>query len=142
VAVGSVTTLSNSEPSGVVLAGSWSSREPWGVWSDGRRATVVFDASCLPDRFTVAIRANLFPPVPPPMQAVRISDESGSLLAVISNEHPNGDFVVRMQKSGTQPGPWKSLIFDVDVPASPHQLKISRDRRKLGIGLISLTFQQ
>jgi amino acid adenylation domain-containing protein len=74
VAIGSVKMLSSTEHSGVILAGDWSAREPWGIWSSGRQAAVTFDASSLPDRFKVAIRANLFPPDPSLVQKVRVSD--------------------------------------------------------------------
>lgn len=140
VAMGSVRKLSNTEHSGVILGGNWSWREQWGVWSSGHQATIIFDASSLPDRFSVAIRANLFPPGPSPIQTVRVSDERGNLLTIISNEQPNVEFTVKMQKSFTQQGPWQSLVFDIDNPMSPQELGISRDRRPLGIGLISLRF--
>jgi amino acid adenylation domain-containing protein len=141
VAIGSTKKLSNAEALGVILGG-WSYREQWGVWSSGHQATVTFDASSLPNCFTVAIQANLFPPGPSPRQTVRVSDESGNLPTIISNEKPNGEFTVRMQKSATQPGPWKSLIFDIDTPISPQDLGMNQDRRKLGIGLVSLTFKK
>jgi amino acid adenylation domain-containing protein len=140
--IGSTKKLSNTEHSGVILGGNWSAREYWGVWSSGHRANVIFDASCLPDRFTIAIQANLFPPVPSPIQTVRVADESGNLLTMLSNEQSNGEFSVTMQKAPDEPGALKSLIFDIDVPTSPQELGVSRDRRKLGIGLVSLTFQE
>jgi hypothetical protein len=142
VAIGSTKKLSNTQHLGVILGGSWSSREQWGVWSSDQRASVIFDASSLPDHFTVAIQANLFPPGPSPIQTVRVSDENGNLLTIISNGRPNGEFTVKMQKSFTQQGPWESLVFDIDGPTSPHELGTSQDRRKLGIGLVSLTFQE
>jgi acyl carrier protein/pimeloyl-ACP methyl ester carboxylesterase len=142
VTIGSTRKLSNAEHAGVILAGNWSHREQWGVWSSGQQATVIFDASRLPHRFTVAIQANLFPPAPSPIQTVRVSDKSGNLLAVISNDQPNGEFTAKMEKSLTQPGPWASLIFAIDNPASPLDLGISQDRRKLGIGLVSLAFRE
>ena len=140
VAIGSVKKFSNAENPGIILGGNWSFREPWGVWSSGHRAGVIFDASSLPDRFTVVIQANLFPPVPSPRQTVRVSDESGNLLTII-NGQPNGEFTVRMTKSPIQQSPSTCLTFEIDNPTSPHELRISSDRRKLGIGLVSLTFQ-
>jgi hypothetical protein len=137
-----VKRFSNINHSGVILGGTWSSREWWGVWSTGHHATVTFDASSLPDRFTVAVQANFFPPGPSPMQTVRVSDENGNLLTIISNEQPNGEFTVKVQKSLSQPGPWYSLIFDIDNPTSPYELGMSQDQRKLGLGLVSLTFQE
>lgn len=142
VTIGSIKKLSNTEHLGVILAGNWSSREEWGVWSSGRRASIIFDASLLPEHFTVSIRANLFPPGPSPIQTIRVCDESGSLLTTISNEHPSSDSIVRMQKSLAPQTPWMSLIFDIDAATSPQELAMGEDRRKLGIGLISLTFQE
>jgi hypothetical protein len=137
-----VKMLSDTAHSGVILAGHWSPREQWGVWSSGRQAIVTFDASSLPDGFKVAVRAKLFPPDPSLVQKIRVSDENGTLLTIISNEQPNGEFIVGMQKSPTQSQSCKSLIFDIDTPTSPQELGISEDRRKLGIGLVSLTFQE
>jgi amino acid adenylation domain-containing protein len=142
VAIGSVKKFSNTEHLGVILGGNWSLREQWGVWSGGRRANIIFDASSLPDSFTVVIQANLFPPVPLPTQTVRVFDESGNLLTIISNEQPNGEFTVKMQKLPAQLGPLSSLIFDIDVPTSPQELGTSQDPRKLGVGLVSLTFRE
>jgi hypothetical protein len=142
VAIGSVEKFSNTEHLGVILGGNWSLREQWGVWSGGHRANITFDASSLPDSFTVAIQANLFPPVPSLTQTVRVLDESENLLTIISNEQPNGEFIVKMQKLPAQLGPLRSLIFDIDVPTSPQELGTSQDRRKLGVGLVSLTFRE
>jgi acyl-CoA synthetase (AMP-forming)/AMP-acid ligase II/acyl carrier protein len=106
VTIGLTRKLSNTEHADVILGGNWSYREQWGVWSSGHQATVIFDASCLPHRFTVAIQANLFPPAASPTQTVRVSDESGNLLTIISNEQPSGEFTAKMEKSLTQLGPW------------------------------------
>ncbi len=142
VTIGSVVKLSNAEPLRVILSGDWSAREPWGVWSDGHRAAVMFDASSLPDRFTVAIEAHTFPPGSSLIQKVRISDDNGYLLTTISNEQPNGNFIVKIKQSCSQPRKWASLIFDIDTPTSPQELGISGDIRRLGIGLVSLTFRE
>jgi hypothetical protein len=141
VSIGSTKKLSNTQHAGLVLGGDWSIREQWGVWSTGHRASVFFDACFLPDRFSVVIQANLFPPTPLPKQTVRVSDESGNLLT-ITNDQPNGEFTIKMKKSLTQQTPLASLMFEIDNPTSPQELGISLDRRKLGIGLISLTFQE
>jgi hypothetical protein len=141
VAIGSVKKFSNVEHPGVIFGGNWSFRQQWGVWSSGHQASIIFDASSLPDRFSVVIQANLFPPAPSPKQTVRVSGGSGNLLT-ITNDHPNGEFTVKMQKSLTQQMPWTSLIFEIDNPTSPQELGISSDRRKLGIRLVSLTFQE
>lgn len=103
---------------------------------------MIFNASSLPDHFAVAIEAHFFPPGPLPRQSVRISDDSGYLLTTVSNEQPNGNFVVRIEQLRSQPGNWISLTFDIDTPMSPQELGISEDSRKLGIGLVSLTFQE
>jgi len=141
VTIGTVVKFSNTEPLRVILDGSWSQREAWGLWSDGPRAAVIFDASSLPDCFTVAIEANFFPSRPPPVQKVRISDGNGHLLTTISNERPNGDFAVRLDRSSAQSRKWASLIFDIDVPTSPQDLGSSADSRTLGIGLVALAFR-
>ena len=142
VVIGSVEKLSNTEPLRVILSGNWSTREAWGVWSDGHRAAVTFDASSLPDHFTVAIEAHFLQLNPASVQKVRISNDSGYLLTTISNEQPNGNFVVDIEQKHFQPPKWTSLIFDVDKLISPLDLGISGDSRRLGIGLVSLTFQE
>ncbi len=142
VIIGSVVKLANVEPLRVILSGNWSTREPWGVWSDGHRAAVLFDASSLPERFAVVIVACFCPPGPSPRQNVRISDDSGYLLATISNEQPTGNFTVMIDRSRSQARSWISLIFDIDTPISPKELGINGDIRNLGIGLASLTFEE
>ena len=140
--VGSVVKLSSTMSGTVILSGDWYAREPFGVWSNGCRAALIFDASAMPDRFLVAIRAHLFPQNPTPIQRVRISDDSGSLLATITNERPNGDVVVKMERSRCHSANWLSLIFDIEHPISHRDLDMSEDIRKLGIGVVSLTFHE
>jgi len=142
VTIGSVVKFSSTEPLPVILSGDWSTREPWGVWSEGQRAAVIFDASSLPDRFTVAIEAQFFPPGPSPTQTVRIFDDNGNLLTTVSNERPNGNIAVNIKRSSAQPVKWASLIFDIASPTSPQDLGISADFRTLGIGLLSLAFRE
>lgn len=133
--------LSSAQPFDLILGGDWSVRESWGVWSEGTRGSVIFDASSLPENYTIAIEANVFPPGPVPMQQIQVFDGDRNLLATISNEQPIRNVVVSMKQSRSQRGPFRSLNFEIGNPTSPHDLGISEDIRKIGIGLISLTFQ-
>jgi amino acid adenylation domain-containing protein len=141
VAIGSTSRLANTRHSGVILEGNWSSSESWGVWSDGGRAAVTFDASSLPELFRVEIKAKTFPPRTRVKQQIRVS-HNGKLLKTLSNWRRNRKFIVEVQKQTTEPGTFTSVTFDIESPTSPQELKMSADSRKLGIGLISLRFKK
>jgi amino acid adenylation domain-containing protein len=141
VAVGSVVKFAKSEQLRCLLDGNWSTRESWGVWSNGTRAVVIFDASALPRRFTVAVQAKIFPPRPSPIQKVRVFDDGGRLLATVSNEERNENLAFRIKQSRFRTRKWMSLVFEIETPTSPFDLGISEDVRKFGIGLVSLAFQ-
>jgi amino acid adenylation domain-containing protein len=139
--IGAASELSSIGNSRVVLSGDWAPVEPWGVWSDGARATVGFDASRLPDRFRLEIEVKLFPEQYQAAQSVSVLS-SGALLATITNGESVKTITVDLRRPLTHATTLMSLDFAISNPVSPLDLGLSNDPRKLGLGLVSLVFKR
>lgn len=128
------------------VIGGWSAPEAWGTWTDGPEATMrinVDDASA--DDIQMTALAGAF-----------VNERNPQLrVSIIVNEVPAGEWVFRYDKSA-YPYQDYSLILKRDVfmrrqpcrvafrmskVASPHELGLGGDPRKLGIALVRLTLQ-
>ena len=118
------------------LAEGWSRPRAWGTWSVGSRAFLVFDATALPSRFSLAITARLSPAV----QSVRISDEAGQTLSVVSADQLAGPVLLNIDRSNSQERNYVSLIFEINTKKIPADPNANWESQQLGIGLESLTF--
>lgn len=123
---------------GVELLGrGWSQPESWGVWSDGVLATIVIpNPAQAPKKLLIDLRAFVSPANPFQDIAISVNDQllreykldkaEGNLLAL---ELPasNADFY--------------KIAFQLKTPARPFDLGFNKDKRLLGIGLISAKFE-
>jgi hypothetical protein len=140
--VGVQIKMPNFDGISAMLLGDWSGPEPWGIWSDGNRASLLFDASALPERFTLSIQARLFPPAGLPAQSIRLTDGSGRELAVLDNTSGQSPLTVRIQAAKPPQGRIFALNFEIPRPVSPRELRHGNDNRRLGIGLERLAFDR
>lgn len=132
---------SNLDGLSAILLGDWSSAEPWGIWSDGEKASLAFDARLLPPRFAISIEARLFPARQPPAQTVTITDGAGRELATLSNRAGQQTANTRIELTKSTSGSIMTLNFSIPRPIAPRDISLNRDRRRLGIGLEQLTFE-
>jgi len=123
---------------GVELLGSgWSQPESWGVWSDGRLATIFIPKPAqVPKKILIDLRTFVSPANPFQDIAISVNDQflheykfdkaEGNLLAL---ELPasNADFY--------------KIALQLKTPARPFDLGFNKDRRLLGVGLISAKFE-
>jgi hypothetical protein len=129
---GTVIRMGRDTPARNYLLSGWAAPEKWGVWSDGALATLVFrvqpagDYSLTAELLPFAVRKR-------PEQAVRIKANGklvweGKLASPADIPiplHVDNDLVARVD-------------FEIANPASPRELGISNDERKLGVELVAL----
>lgn len=115
------------------LRSGWSSPEPWGVWTDGARATIAFPAP-LPRRFRMYITGYAFGPnagqdvgvlLDGSTQSLRLPAQLGEAVVEIDNPHGSA-----------------SVDLLIPAPTSPVELGLGDDRRKLGVALTSLRIEE
>ena len=116
-------------PSYVAAVRGMSQSEGWGTWSEGPRVEVDF-ARPLPADFDLAIRVG---PVfaANKGQPVRVT-AGGKEQSFPANEAYEGVLEFR----GTRDA--RTIVFAIPQPQSPLELGTGLDKRKLGIGLLSL----
>ena len=139
--VGTTLRPGNLDGLGAALLGDWSVAEPWGVWSDGNNASLSFDASLLPPRFVLSMRVRLFPDKPPPVQTVKVTDDEGRELAVLTNTAAQQTVDARIEMAKPASPHMTTLKFEIMHPVAPRDIGLTRDRRRLGIGLEQLGFE-
>jgi hypothetical protein len=140
-AVGSELNPNNLVGLSAVLLGDWSAVEPWGIWSDGNKASISFDARLLPPTFAISIEARLFPNKPPPEQTVSITDGDGRELGKLTNTAAQQTVSVRIELAKPASGRMVTVNFEIPRPVTPHDIGVNRDARQLGVGLEKLTFE-
>jgi hypothetical protein len=126
-----------SEARNPFLVSGWSSPEPWGTWSEGRRAKLELMSTNLPDGpLTLSILAHVFG-----------RGDEGRRIGVVVNGNAVGDLVfdhvnATERKSIEIPSQavGASSVLDIEFlipsPISPKELRMSDDSRMLGMGVI------
>jgi hypothetical protein len=120
-----------------LLGGGWSQPEIWGVWSDGGLATIfVPKPKKVPKKILIDLRVFVSPANPIQDISISVNDQflreytfdkaEGNLLA-LELPSSNDDFY--------------KITFQLKTPARPFDLGIYKDKRLLGIGLISAKFE-
>jgi len=114
--VGRVFRSEHPDALGMFLWGNWT-----GAWSDGRGASVGFDARALPQKFAMQIRARIFPVTPPPPQTVKITDSEGRELGTMNNNTGATTATVRIELSKPTSDAIMTVHFAIPAaPAEPH----------------------
>jgi hypothetical protein len=139
--VGTTIRPGNLDGLSAALLGDWSVAEPWGVWSDGNKASLSFDASLLPPRFVMSMWIRLFPDKPPPVQTVKVTDNEGRELAVLTNTAARQTVDARIEMAKPASPHMATLRFEIMYPVAPRDIGFTQDRRRLGIGLEQLGFE-
>lgn len=123
---------------GVFLFGDWSTPEHWGIWSNGPRATLMFDSARLPHRFRMTLVARTFPPSDAGGQTVRVEDAAGRVLATLVNADTPQSFALTVQRPADER---VSLSFVIERPTTPRSVGHGSDDRRLGFGLETLSIE-
>ena len=120
-----------------LLGNGWSSAETWGVWSDGKVATLFVPK---PDqkfkKLILNIRAFISPTHTNQIARVFLD----SKLVDVYTFQKGEDNLVTLDLPLTQNNYYK-IEFDLINPARPADLGFNKDKRLLGIGLVSVRFQ-
>ncbi len=127
------------------LRKGWSWRETWGVWAVGSDATITLPLA----DFNPAIAYNLtlqlvaFVPDQSPRRSVKL-EINGKLAANWDFTGPRNSYseTVAVPANSLKAGEALRLRFITSNPASPKELKISTDDRKIAVGLTSVVLRK
>jgi len=125
------------------LTRGWSSPEDWGIWSDGPQATIELP---LPEKHATSISIEakwLLGPTHPKQDVEVLIDGDLAAKITLTADSPNV-FEVRIPDAVFKRGlsnKFLTLEFHFPDAASPKDLGLNNDTRKLALGLISITVQ-
>lgn len=131
-----------AHPSGNLEISGLSGIGDWGRWSDGDKTVIKFDAGlnpyCNDYDIKFDFKLNLFLHEKRPQQKVKVylNDEPiAEWLFELGKARPVTSFTVPYAsiKNGKA-----VLTFEIDNPQSPFELGVSKDKRKLAIGFVSM----
>jgi phosphoglycerol transferase len=110
-----------------------SAQEAWGRWSAGDKVKIAFNSNSLPNKFKITIKASAFGPNENLDFMASLGQEVRKFRITGPEQTVNLDF--------TNPTHESTIIITIPQPTSPHELGLSADDRKLGIGLIELKIE-
>jgi hypothetical protein len=124
---------------GTVLGSGWSDLEEWGVWTDGRRATInltVHNSVPVPFNVVLTLRGYLSKDGTQTLGVVL----QGRCVATAVFTPQSGDVVLRVAVSEEQLNGSQSLEMELRIsnPTPPAALTSVEDYRELGVGLMRL----
>lgn len=131
----------SGEPSDAYLGKGWSGPEPWGVWSEGRRAQLRFPAPRIVRSVSIELQAFL-PGNPAKQRVVVFLNGVRSLRTELGTSEATIDFPVgdeaaqRIAEDGRL-----TIRFALPDASSPQAAGLSSDARRLAIGLKSVTLR-
>jgi len=119
------------------LGNGWSQPESWGVWSDGGLATIFIPKPAqVPKKLLVDLRVFISPANPLQDIAISVNDQ---LLREYKLDKAEGNLLaVELAASNDD---FYKIAFHLKTPARPFDLGFNKDKRLLGIGLISAKFE-
>jgi hypothetical protein len=125
------------------LMDGWSAPETWGVWTEGRKSSLIFrlppDDASLPLRLTIEAQG-LFGGQHP-HQSVRVFVNDVPVGQIRFDGSENGGsrtFEVPLEARPSRSGGVLDVTFQIENPVRPADLGMGNDRRELGMGLSSL----
>lgn len=123
---------------GVELLGAgWSQPEAWGVWSDGNLATIYIPKPAkTPKKLLLDLRAFVSPEIPVQDVSIFLNDQ---FAAEYKFDKGEGNLLPINLPVGTEN--FYKIGFQLKHHARPTDLGFSKDRRLLGIGLVSAKFE-
>lgn len=142
VDVGQPVKFANGENRTALLEG-WSAPEGWGVWSNGNVAALGFVVNAPPDQnIKLIIEGGGFISERLPEQLVEVWSQNTKLIEAKLTKAAG--LAIAVPLKGIRFGPSNPLILYLRLPlaASPQQLGISQDGRKLGLALANVRFER
>jgi hypothetical protein len=119
----------------------WSAPEPWGTWTEGRRATLNIRFAVPPERgCTMRVLAHALIHASQPQVRVDVSVNGENLATWILKSSKNSEFRIKIPAEKLRQDVCE-ITFDIPNPKSPAELGISSDARRLGIGVVRVDFQ-
>lgn len=120
----------------------WSITESWGIWSDGDRAFTAFKfASPVRSDVNVQLLSRAYAPMIGLDQRIDVyvnQQKVAALNYTPTNNEAVREFVIPKEVFGTNNK--ITIVFGIENAFSPRDKKVSKDTRKLGIGLSEITF--
>ena len=126
-----------------LLGKGWSAPEAWGVWSVGPRAELAIPIrERLEGDVTISLEARAFVAPSQLEGQTVIVEANGTEVAKLSYSRSDAQRVTRLvtvpKDVAARRNPMR-IAFSIVKPRSPAELGLSKDDRKLGIGLQALT---
>jgi hypothetical protein len=120
-----------------LLGSGWSQPEIWGVWSDGGLATIFFPKpEKVAKKLHIDLRAFVSPANPIQDIAILVNDQ---LLREYKLDKAEGNLLTLDLPASNDR--FYKITFQIQAPARPFDLRLNKDKRLLGIGLISAQFE-
>jgi hypothetical protein len=120
-----------------LLGGGWSQPEIWGVWSDGGLATIFIPKpEKVAKKLRIDLRAFISPVNPSQNIAISVNDRFSREYSLDKAE---GNLLTLELPASTDN--FYKIIFQIQAPVRPFDLGFNKDKRLLGIGLISAKFE-
>jgi hypothetical protein len=120
-----------------LLGGGWSQPETWGVWSDGGLATIFIPKPAqVPKKLLVDLNAFISPANSFQDISVSVNDH---LLREYKLDNAERNLLALDLPASTDN--FYKITFQLKTPARPFDLGLNKDKRLLGIGLISAKFE-
>lgn len=118
---------------GARLISGWSDLEQWGVWTDGRRAKIEFDAP-LPGRFLLLIEGYGYGPNAGRQLLLHVGDATSE----VTLPAQTGEMRVSVDNAKGA----RVIEFEIPSPTQPSALGSSKDNRHLGLALVKLRVEK
>ena len=120
-----------------MLSAGWSQPEMWGVWSDSKLATLFIPKPAqAPKKLLLELRAFVSQQIPVQDVSIFVDDQfvteyklekgEGNLLSINLPANANNFY---------------KIAFELKTPARPVDLGVNKDKRLLGVGLVSAKFE-
>lgn len=123
---------------GVELLGAgWSQPEAWGVWSDGNLATLYIPKPAqIPKKLLLDLRAFVSQAIPTQDVSILLDDQ---FVAEYKLDKGEGNLLaINLPLSANT---FYKIAFELKTPARPSDLGFNKDKRLLGVGLVSAKFE-
>jgi hypothetical protein len=123
------------------LIGGWSILEPWGVWSDGKKAILSIAAKDLPEHFKIAIAYVGFVAENHKEQFYEMEDSKGDVLAKFNFSVGEGqkikEVVINKKQTIDAEG---NIVLTIKMlnPLTPVEAGMPSGERLLGMGMSSI----
>lgn len=115
----------------------WSQPEAWGVWSDGKLANIYIPRPAqTPKKLLLDLRAFISQKIPVQDVSIFINDQ---FVAEYRLDKAEGNLLsLELPASNSD---FYKITFQLKTPARPFDIGLNKDKRLLGIGLISAKFE-